>query len=240
MNSRRVLVTRPQPGAAATAERLKALGFDPVLMPLTGIVGLPHAMPEILPDIVVATSPQAFRHLDPTAANALSNVPVIVTGRATATAARNAGFLDITVSGGDVSRLISSLSPLLHSSPHVLYLAGHVRRPELEQYLAEKTAHLSVVEVYNTIPVSYSTEKIDKLMADGDLHAVLLTSVNCAERFSETGVLSRPGQPAENIHIICLSQRIANVVKRHFSNPVKVASSPTEDAILDCLVAGLS
>lgn len=234
------MVTRPQPGAAATAERLKALGFDPVIMPITKIVGLPHTISQSVPDLVVATSPQAFRHLDPTAANALSNVPVIVTGKATATAAHDAGFLDITVSGGDVSRLISSLSSMLLSGPHVLYLAGRVRRPDLEQHLVTKTAYLSIVEVYDTIPVSYSTEKINLLMADGELRAVLLTSVCCAERLSETGVLLRPDQPAENIHIICLSQRIANVAKRHFSNPVKVASSPTEDALLDCLVAGLS
>ncbi len=41
--ARRVLVTRPEPGAARTAKRLVALGFEPVLLPLTQTVALPVA-----------------------------------------------------------------------------------------------------------------------------------------------------------------------------------------------------
>ncbi|MGB5801993.1 MAG: hypothetical protein WBG88_17980, partial [Mesorhizobium sp.] len=41
--ARRVLVTRPEPGAAGTAKRLAALGFEPVLLPLTQTVALPVA-----------------------------------------------------------------------------------------------------------------------------------------------------------------------------------------------------
>ncbi|MGB3901482.1 MAG: uroporphyrinogen-III synthase [Mesorhizobium sp.] len=42
--ARRVLVTRPEPGAARTAKRLAALGFEPVLLPLTHTIALPVAV----------------------------------------------------------------------------------------------------------------------------------------------------------------------------------------------------
>ncbi|TIX52492.1 MAG: uroporphyrinogen-III synthase, partial [Mesorhizobium sp.] len=37
----RVLVTRPEPGASRTAQRLLDQGFQPILLPLTETVALP-------------------------------------------------------------------------------------------------------------------------------------------------------------------------------------------------------
>ena len=239
MNRRRVLVTRPQPGAARTAERLLALGFDPVVMPLTETVALPHHAPEGLPDLVVATSPQAFRHLIKPAFVALSKIPVSVTGKATATAAREAGFLEIAETGGNVSRLIASLSPVLVPEMKVLYLAGRIRRPELERHLAAKGTVLSVLEVYDTLSVSYSTDKIAALSADGVLDAVLLTSVNCVAGLAAIAAKASPREPFENARLICLSQRIAEAAKRYFLNPIHAAAFPSEDALLECLAAAV-
>ena len=44
----RVLVTRPEPGAAHTAGKLADMGFEPVLLPLTQTVPLPVALDETL------------------------------------------------------------------------------------------------------------------------------------------------------------------------------------------------
>jgi hypothetical protein len=56
--NRRVLVTRPEPGAAATAARLKAMALVPVILPLTSIFALSpppgsvRCAPARLPSIV--------------------------------------------------------------------------------------------------------------------------------------------------------------------------------------------
>ncbi len=236
---RRVLVTRPQPGAGRTAERLRGLGFDPVVMPLTETIALPHGLPDEMPDLVLATSPQAFRHLAPAVAEALSAIPVLATGKATAASARETGFLDVKETGGDVSRLMAALSPQIKPGIRILYLAGHVRRPELEQYLAAKGANLTVTEVYDTLSVSYSTDKIRSLNADGELAAVLLTSVNCATRLGELTADLLLSEVIGNALLICLSGRIAETAEALFSNPVLAASAPTEDALMDCLSAVL-
>lgn len=235
MIPQRVLVTRPQPGADRTAERLRTLGFEPVVMPLTETVALPHVLPEVTPDLVLATSPQAFRHLAPQIAGSISGIPLRVTGKATAASARQAGFLDVKETGGDVSRLMASLSPMIVPGVRILYLAGHVRRPELEQHLAARGASLTVIEVYDTLSVSYSTDKIRTLNTDGELAAVLLTSVNCVTRLRELTGEPEVGQAIGNAVLICLSNRIAEAARTLFSNAVLVASVPTEDALLDCL-----
>jgi uroporphyrinogen-III synthase len=235
----RVLVTRPQPGAERTAERLRAFGFEPVVMPLTETVALPHVLPEVVPDLVLATSPQAFRHLVPEIAGLLSGIPLRVTGKATAASARQAGFLDVKETGGDVSRLMASISAMIVPGLRILYLAGHVRRPELEQHLAARGASLTVVEVYDTLSVSYSTDKICTLNTDGELAAVLLTSVNCVARLRELTGDPETSQAIGNAVLICLSSRIADVARTLFSNPVLVASAPSEDALLASLSVAL-
>ncbi len=235
MNARRVLVTRPQPGADRTADRLRTLGFDPLIMPLTKTIALPHEVLDVRPDMVLATSPQAFRHLASAVSDALSSIPVFATGKATAAAAREAGFLNVKETGGDVARLMASISPLIKPDIRILYLAGRVRRPQLEQYLIGKGVNLTSIEVYDTVSVSYSTEKIGTLNADGELIAVLLTSVNCATRLRELTATATQGQGIENAVLICLSERIADAAKALFSNPVLVSSAPTEDALLECL-----
>jgi uroporphyrinogen-III synthase len=240
MTGPRILVTRPQPGAERTAERLRMLGFEPVVMPLTETVALLHALPEMLPDLVVATSPQAFRHLSGAAATALSAIPVRVTGKATAAAARLAGFTEVKETGGDAARLMHSISPMLNPGLRILYLAGRVRRPELEHHLAIKGVALSVIEVYETVPVSYTTDNFLDLQVDGAIAAVLLTSVNCAIRLSALAATDEINQPFENTKIICLSERIAAAAEALSANALFIAPAPSEDALMDCLAAALS
>ncbi len=235
MAKQRVLVTRPQPGADKTASRLSALGYDPIVMPLTQTVALPHVLPKEVPELMLATSPQAFRHLSPLLTDAFKEIPLRVTGKATATAARERGFLDVKDSGGDAARLLASIGPALQPGTHALYLAGRVRRPELEAFLAKRGAAVSTLEIYDTVSVSYTTDKYSEIMVGAGVDALLLTSVNCALRSAELNATFRDGYISENTMIICLSERIAEVARSRFSSPVAVAVTPTEDALLECL-----
>lgn len=239
MTLRRVLVTRPQPGADRTADRLRVLGYQPVVLPLTQTVPLAHAVSAVVPDLVLATSPQAFRHLEPVVAAALSAIPLRVTGKATAQSARLAGFAEVTECGGDVSGLIAGLRALPLGALRILYLAGRVRRPELDLFLKEKGASLVVTEVYDTVSVSHSTEKLQSLFAGGAISAVLLTSVRCVHLLADIVKEENADQALENTALICLSPRIAEAAQTLFPNSIRTAAAPTEDALLSCLQAAL-
>ena len=114
---RRVWVTRAEPGAARTADRLTALGFTPIIAPLLTLAPLPealHAAPD--PAAVAAlalTSPngvEAFAPLIPR----FRDHPVFAVGDATAEAARAAGFADVRSAAGDIhalARLIAAEAP---------------------------------------------------------------------------------------------------------------------------------
>lgn len=230
----RVLVTRPQPGADRTAAQLTALGFEPVLLPLTQAVALPQDVPEFRPDRVVATSPQAFHHLSQTLREALANVPVVVTGEGTAAAARDAGLKQVDTSGGDVSGLLGILAAMDLSDTRILYLAGKVRRPDLENFLQCKSVPLDICEVYDTLSVSYSTDKLMEISAGGKIACVLVTSVETVHVLATVSNAAF-AQTIENALFVCLSERIAEAARSRFANRILVTSAPDGNGLISCL-----
>src|SRR5688572_10345906 len=103
--SLRVLVTRPQPGAARSAARLLEAGFEPILLPLTEIVAVEPALPASLPEAVAISSANAVRRAPASLLSLLAHAPVFAVGDETAAAARQAGFEDVRRSAGNAADL---------------------------------------------------------------------------------------------------------------------------------------
>lgn len=231
MSGVRVLVTRPQPGADQTVARLASLGYKPLLLPLTQAVPLAQPLPEFSPQFVAATSPQAFHHLSPELREMLAAIPAIVTGEGTAAAARSAGFVNVQASGGNVSGLLDALGSLPAQNADVLYLAGRIRRPELELFLQGHARHTGLIEVYDTVSVSYTTEKLREIGGDAVINAVLITSVETVGALAAIADQNFR-QAIDQSTFICLSPRIAEAARSAFSNRVLVSAEPTGDSLM--------
>jgi uroporphyrinogen-III synthase len=204
-------------------------------LPLTQTVAVAQTQPAAKPDLVIATSPQAFHHLSVELRDLLSSVPVIVTGDGAAKAAREAGLPHVETAGGNVAGLIDRLGKTILPDAHVLYLAGRVRRPELERFLQGRAVKFELVEIYDTISVSYSTEKIVDIATGGPFSSVLLTSVETVIVLA--GISNAAfDQAIENALFVCLSERIAQTGRNRFQNSIAVADEPTEDGLLHCLM----
>ena len=126
-----VWITRAQPGAARTADRVQALGFTPLIAPLLAVQSL---SPSIDLD---GMGSLAFTSVNGVASFAALSVerdlPVFAVGDATAQAARDAGFATVVSASGDVEdleRAIAALTQgdvahvLIHSPRAGLVLAG--------------------------------------------------------------------------------------------------------------------
>ena len=148
---RRVWVTRAEPGASRTADRLTALGFEPVVAPLVAIQPIPQAAPDLTGFAALAFTSgngvAAFAALTPDRSR-----PVFTVGDATAETARAAGFAPVRSAGGDLDRLAAllmrqgpAIGPLL--VPGALepagdlpaLLRGHVEATALPVYEAVAT-----------------------------------------------------------------------------------------------------
>lgn len=118
--TRPIGVLRPEPGNAATAARIEALGLVALRLPLFAVRALDWEVPSgERYDGLLVTSANAFRH-GGAELDRLKALPVHVVGEATAEAARAAGFAVVqTGSGGiDDMRIDGTL----------LHLAGREHR----------------------------------------------------------------------------------------------------------------
>ncbi|HEX7873883.1 MAG TPA: uroporphyrinogen-III synthase [Sphingobium sp.] len=217
-----VLVLRPEPGASRTAKALREAGFLPILYPLYEIEPVDWTPPDPAGiDAILITSANAVRQAGPGMARFLSK-PLFAVGAATAAAARQAGFLSVTVGGGD----IPSTVPMVVASGHrrILHLSG----TEIREF---DPAGLSILRlpVYRAAP--YGTAEGLRRIVPRDRGAyAMVHSPRAGVRLSEL-VEARERQ---RITIIAISIAASQACGRGWRDRVAVGS-PTGEA----MVAGL-
>jgi uroporphyrinogen-III synthase len=126
---RRVWITRAEPGASRSAERLRALGFEPVVRPLLAIRYLSPTLDLDGIDAISFTSSNgvaAFAALTPE-----RDWPTLAVGDATAQAARVAGFAPVTSAKGDVEALARLIRDAHPSGATILHVAARVTAGDL-------------------------------------------------------------------------------------------------------------
>lgn len=224
-----VWITRAQPGAAATAERVTALGFSPVVDPLLEVMPLPATI-----DLsgVAALAFTSVNGVDGFArCSARRDLPVFTVGAATARAAREAGFAATLSADGDVAaleRLIADARP----GP-VLWAGAETPAGDLVAGLQAQGVEARGVAVYATVertPTRATLERLDAPLT------VLVHSPRAA------GVLARilgdRPRPGPGPRLLCLSPAVAAPLAG-VAEPCSVAFAPRPDesALLDLLGA---
>jgi uroporphyrinogen-III synthase len=237
MTGRRVLVTRPQPGAAKTAQRLEEMGFSPVILPLSQTQGLRVSPPDIpdMVDAVAVTSVNAIRHAPAEIVARLAGLRCFAVGKKTAAAASKAGFSNVIEGPGDASGLAAMIVEHERPGARIAYLTGHVRLPTFEASLADAGIRVLPIETYDTLAVDHSDAELARLFGSGPIDAVLLYSSKAAEA---TAMVCRRRQWAfhfaEARHF-CLSSRIAAALSATCQERVLVAEEPSEESLLALL-----
>lgn len=235
---RTVLVTRPQPGATKTSERLLCSGFLPLVLPLTEIVPLPVKNPSGKFHAVAVTSASALRQAPEQTLKPLLKLPCFVVGEATAVAARARGFETVTTGDADGSSLAQTVVEELCAKHRILYLTGRVRAPDFESALRKSGVHFRTLKTYDTISVSYTTDFLEKFFSAGRIDCCLLYSYWGAEEFLR---LVRRGEIAHHFDktlVFCLSRRIAEALQGLDKTLIHVADRPNESALLELIQRG--
>ena len=235
-----VWITRALPGALATADRLAALGFTPVVEPLIETRPLAATAPDLSPYAALAftsaTGVRAFAALY--AGRAL---PVFAVGDATAAAARQAGFRQVRSAGGD----LTALDALLAEAAPGRVLAPGALRPSGELHGAERLALYATRPAPGPWPLTWAAADA------GRLAAVLLHAPSAAHSLA---ALARPpaapdqgqGGPSEApeawaaalsaSRILALSPACAAPVAAALpAAAVSIAAAPNEAALLRLL-----
>ncbi|MCO5080550.1 MAG: uroporphyrinogen-III synthase [Rhizobiaceae bacterium] len=231
----RVLVTRPEPGASHTAERLSALGHEPVLLPLTAIAPLPTpAIAAADFDAVAVTSANALRNAAEHVIVQAARLPCFAVGDETARLAGETSFANVASADGDADDLATLMIQRLPGGSRILYLCGRLRRPTFEAALSDAGFEVAALETYETLPADYAPESLAAHLGEKTIDLALVYSAEAAIALvrlmhSETQVKLSPAAI-----FLCISTRVAAILssERH---KTLVASEPTEPSMLSAL-----
>jgi uroporphyrinogen-III synthase len=238
----RVLVTRPEPGASHTAQRLQETGFQPILLPLTETVALPVDAGLVPNDAVAVavTSANAAQLAPRELIAAIAGLPCHAVGTRTGEAARKAGFRFLSVSEGPGNAEALAVNLVRNfSGKTIVYLCGRVRFPAFEQQLKMAGVQVRAIETYDTLVVDYSDEAILERLSGRPADAALLYSAKAAAAMR--GLTRRPALQGlfEKTRFFALSARIATAFDDTTNERIRIAARPDEDTLLALLRARL-
>lgn len=220
-----VWITRARPGALATAERVKALGFEAIVDPLLVVetldveLDLSHATALAFTS---ANGVEAFARLSDE-----RGLPVFAVGRATAKAAQLEGFAAVSSADGDVEDLCELIAA--GASGPVLWAGAKEPAGDLVGMLRDCGVMAKGVAVYETNQRMPSETTLARL--DAPLTA-LLHSPRAARIMAE--ILR--GNRAPNLQVLCLSEAVAApLLSLVEPGSVAFAPRPDETALLELL-----
>lgn len=219
-----VWITRARPGAEATAERVKALGFNVIVDPLLAVAPLDVDLSLDHVSALAFTSAngvEAFARLSDQ-----RHLPVFAVGRATARAAHGAGFPSVSSADGDVEDL-ARLVVGAAGGP-VLWAGAREPAGDLVGLLRDCGVMARGVAIYETV---------ERAPAQATLEAattVLLHSPRAARALATILAV----RPAPASRFLCLSPAIAAPLAGLVEpGSVAIAPRPDESALLDLLTA---
>jgi uroporphyrinogen-III synthase len=231
----RILVTRADDRAGATAERLRAQGHAVLVVPMTRIVPVDASVPRGPFAGIIVTSARALQLLKSDDLNHLLPLTLYAVGQETARIARMRRFANVVVAGGN-SR---SLVPLIIGRPQhglpLLYLAGQDRKPQLEEALAGAGYSVVAAVIYEAVEVKALSKDQIAALAQDQMEAVLHYSRRSAEIYcrlmKSSGLEALVMAPKH----FCISADTAKPLQAMGAPDVTIAPKPEEACLLERL-----
>jgi len=224
----RIWITRAQPGADVTAERVRAMGHDAVVAPLLAVRVLPDVSVDLRGVAALAfTSANGVRAFAD--ASGERGLKVFAVGAATAQAARAAGFKSVLSADGDVEALADGIAvrrgelrgAVLH--PGAAEPAG-----DLAGALEKHGVEARRLILYETAPVDLAAAEAEALIRSD---AVLLHSPRAAQ------VLAKllKAHPAPQMRALGLSKAVVKPLARTRMAAKAFPPFPLEAALLNLI-----
>lgn len=224
-----VLITRPEPGASETAERIRTLGLSPILAPMLHVAPLPVRLPSNV-QAVLATSGNAL----PPLPAVLHGLPLLAVGDATAARARAAGFTKVCSADGDAAALAALASQALPPRTALLLATGAGQGASLAADLRGRGFRVHRRAVYAARPVRGLPEAARKALAGESLQAAMFLSADTARAF----VRALPAglhQALAGVDALAIGKPAAEVLMHLPWRRVRVSAKPTLASLMALL-----
>jgi uroporphyrinogen-III synthase len=230
-----VLITRPEPDAAAFAAQLEALGHTVTLEPLLSIEHLPIDVSALdgVPGLIV-TSRNGLRALASSPAfNAALGLPIIAVGPGTAELARQLGFGRVVADSGAATDLVPAIVAAARGQQGTfVHVRGEDVAVDLRTALRPHAIELGEIVAYRARPAYAFQRQTKELLARGAIDAVILMSPRTGSIFTLLVRTEGLEQAAKRLVLLCLSPAVAAAIEPLAPARVEVAESPNSAAML--------
>jgi uroporphyrinogen-III synthase len=228
MNSgrpRRIWITRSQPQAEATADRVRAMGWEAVVAPVLEARAIAGPVADLAgADALAFTSAHAVDAF--AAVEAGRRLPVFAVGDATTARASAAGFSEVRSAGGDAATLAELIAAAEPRPRLVVNPTAREPAADLAALLAARGVACRPLAVYETVEIA-------GIAAPENIDAVLIHSPRAGR------VVARliDGRMAAQIVVYAISEAASAPFRGRGFARVDVAASPTEAALLSLIEA---
>ncbi|MBP6688390.1 MAG: uroporphyrinogen-III synthase [Hyphomonadaceae bacterium] len=223
----RVAITRAQPEADRTAERVRARGAEAIVAPLLTIVPCGYDTSTSGAQAIIFTSTNGVRAF-PDARGARERL-VLAVGDATANAAREAGFVNVRSADGDANALVDLAKRELDpANGKLVHVSGDHVGGDVSGKLRAAGFSVDWRLAYASIAAMVLP---DALL--GPLDVVLFHSTRAAETFAALGAPN-----ADKLTAGCLSDSVAQAAARTSWKRIITAPYPREDDLLTATLGG--
>ncbi len=229
----RILITRPRQDAEPFARALTTLGHEAVIEPLLEIAYLSGPPLDLIGvQAILLTSANGAR------AAALRaparDVAVIAVGAATAAAARDAGFVNVSESPGEgVDALAAFVRGKVRATDGaLLHPTGSVVAGDLAAALDAYGYSVRRETIYEARAVNNLSGALVAELSAGLIDAATFFSPRTAGLFAEIAEDEGLQAPCRRVTAICLSQAVAAGLAPLGFAAVKIAKNPSAEAML--------
>ena len=221
-------VTRAQPGADATAVRVRALGHEPLVVPLLAVRRVEDAKVDLNGVAALAfTSANGVRAFAELSSD--RQLKVFAVGAATAQAARAVGFRRVLSSDGDVAALSEGIAARrAELKGAVLHPGAAEPAGDLAGTLAVQGVEIRALTLYDTAPVELSEAELARV---AQVDAVLLHSPRAAQVLA--AILK--DHPMPGLRALCLSKAVMKPFAKLKLAGKAFAPFPLEAALLNLI-----
>jgi uroporphyrinogen-III synthase len=224
-NKKLALITRPVIDAKQVKEKLGKQEIDSFIEPLLTINYYPNASKVIRPYLdscqaIVATSANAVRAIGYTPKK------IIAVGEKTAQTAREVGYEDVSVAGGDVDSLEKYIEENLNPKDGVLlYISGDVTSGDFKPFGFK----IMRVVVYSSIPVNDLSDDCQIKLKNKEFDYVVLFSKRTADVFARLA----GNYDLKSTICFCLSEKIKQSIESLNFKDIIISKNFDEETVLE-------
>ncbi len=225
---KRVLITRPEPGAGETAARVSALGLIPIVAPVIAIIAQ-----NIHPPHRIAATVLTSRNAVAACPSSLHDRPVFAVGTATAARAKEAGFIHVLNADGDSHTLLGLVLETLAPADGTLFLpTGKGQGTELAAALRQRGFHVLRRVAYQAACVPVLPEAAASHLRQRQLAAAMFFSGETSRCFVDLLRSAGLVDAVRDGAAVSISERAAVALRPLPWRCVRVAAKPNQDAML--------